>query len=64
MIREARRHNAGLGQGNIHDKLGVVLTPKGTESKLFPHNLNSLLNYEGESCASIKEQDDESDNRR
>ncbi|KAF7799892.1 hypothetical protein EIP86_011134 [Pleurotus ostreatoroseus] len=43
---EARRYNADLGQGNIQDKLEVVLTPKGAESKLFPHNLNSLLHYE------------------
>ena len=58
-VREARRYNADLGQGNIQDKLEVVLTPKGAESKLFPHNLNSLLHYEGETYTSTKGHGDE-----
>lgn len=46
-VSEARRANSGLRTENIADKLEVVLKPDGAESKLYPHSLHSLFEYDG-----------------
>lgn len=47
-IREARGNNARIRPENLTDKLMTVLKPDGTQSKVFPHSLQSLFGYNGE----------------
>lgn len=47
-ISEARRANSILRTDNLQDQLVVVLKSDGTRSDVYPHNLHSLFNYDGQ----------------
>ena len=47
-ISEARRANSILRTDNLQDQLEVVLKSDGTRSDVYPHNLHSLFNYDGQ----------------